>query len=492
MRGIHRFSRGVSTRPIGSTMVKAFLVALLWGQVLGAVSAWAAQGGQGTRAAVPDAAPIETTQIAAFQGLLAGKSPSEASSWTGANLCGNTRGCYRELENVPHRILFRNLSADTKYTITALVDARDNAGHPGYDGINSVAGFANVSGAVAVVHNTDTSDGCGASTTCKSYTFTFRASVANAEIRFNARLALGSHLYGGSSLSARLLDVGARNVPIPVKEILFTSPIGIRIDKGGPARAHVGDTITYRLAVTLTTSQPLLDVTVSDPGCDRGPVLVSKLGGDQDGRLEPDETWHYRCSRTVTASDPDPLPNTATVTGTSSDGREASDRDSHVVDIIHPAIRIVKTADRKWVTPGQTISYTYVTTNTGDATLFGVDVTDDKLGHICAVPHPLGQGDSYTCTATFDVPLRTGPIDNVGTAVGHDVLGRTVRDRDKVSVAVILGTTVTPPPTMTPPAGLAFTGPSKLIPRVCLALVLILWGAGILFLTRRRADGSRA
>ena len=481
--------------------VLSFSVALVVGQALGVVWAGAAAAAPGKghgkgKGAAADATPIASTQIDAFQGLLAGKDPSADPSWTSGNLCGNTTDCYHELDNVPHRILFKDLQAGEQYAIIVLVDARDNAGHPGYDGVNSVVGFANVSG-VAVVQNADTTDGCGTSTTCQSFTLTFSPSDPNAQIRFNAHLDLDAPLFGGSSLSARLLDVGARNVPLPVKRILFQAPlgpVGIHIDKGGPPLVHVGNTITYTLAVTLTSSEPLTNISVTDPVCDMGPTLVSKRGGDQDDTLEPGETWNFRCKHTVTATDPDPVPNTATVSGTSSEGRQATDKDSHVVDLIHPAIHIVKTPTPTFVTPGQTITYTYVTRNKGDTSLYDVDVTDDKLGHICTIPHPLEPSDSFTCTATFHVPLRTGPVDNVGTAVGHDVLGRSVRDRDKVSVTVILGATVTPPPTptRTPPSGLAFTGAARVVPMVGLALVLLLSGTGILFLTRRRNGGSGA
>ncbi len=484
MRGRQAIAeRGRSLRGFGAVL--SVSAALVVGQAVGAVWATAAS----------EAAPVGSTQIDAFQGLLAGKDPSADASWTGGNLCGNTTDCYRELDNVPHRILFRNLEAGKHYAITILIDARDNAGHAGYDAINSVVGFASISGGVAVVQNAGTTIGCGTSTTCESYTVAFSPSHPSAEIRFTAHLARGAHRFGGSSLSARLLGVGARNVPLPVKGILVQAPVGplgIHIEKSGPALVHVGDTITYTLNVALTRSEPLGNVTVVDPVCDKRPALFSMEGGDQDRLLEPGETRSYRCDHTVTAADPDPIPNTATVTGTSSGGGQATDSDSHLVDVIHPAIHIVKTPSPTFVTPGQTITYTYVTRNTGDTTLHGVNVTDDKLGHICSVPHPLDPGESFTCTATFHVPLRTGPVDNVGTAVGHDALGRPVRDRDKVSVTVILGTAVTPPPTRTPPSALAFTGPAGLVPETALALALLLSATGILFLSRRRNRRSGA
>ena len=306
------------------------------------------------------------------------------------------------------------------------------------------------------------------------------------------------------NLSARVNEasVGDDRVNVGTQTITLKSPaealdilppptppgeLGINIDKDGPAVVHVGDTITYRLAVSLTTSTPLTNVTVTDPICDSAPTLVSKDGGNHNDTLEPGETWNYRCQHVVTATDPDPLPNTATATGTTPNGDQVTDQDSHVVDIIHPAIQIVKTASPNSLSPGETVTYTYVTTNIGDTTLFEVEVTDDKLGHICTIPHPLDPGESFTCTATFQVPDLAGPIDNVGTAVGHDKLDLSVTDNDAASVVVVLGTTVTPPP-----GGVAFTGTAGVVPLAGLALLLLLAGTGILFLTRRRGDRPRA
>ncbi len=258
--------------------------------------------------------------------------------------------------------------------------------------------------------------------------------------------------------------------------------IGIQIVKGGPSLAHVGDTITYTFAVSLTTTTPLGNITLTDPICNAAPALVSKTGGNQDALLESGETWNYSCTHVVTAADPDPLPNTATVMGTASDGRQTSAQGSHVVDIIHPAIRIVKTATPTSISPGETVTYTYKVTNTGDVMLSDVKVTDDKLGSICSIGQ-LDVGQTKTCTADFQSPSTLAePIDNVGTAQGHDPTGVIVKATDTASVAVVLATTVTPP------GGLAFTGAAWVIPLAGLALLLVVVGASILYFTRRRRD----
>jgi uncharacterized repeat protein (TIGR01451 family)/fimbrial isopeptide formation D2 family protein len=263
---------------------------------------------------------------------------------------------------------------------------------------------------------------------------------------------------------------------------------GIVVVKGGPAQAHVGDTITYTFAVSLAAgSASLTNITISDPICSATPTLVSKTGGNQDTTLETGETWNYSCTHVVTATDPDPLPNTVTVTGTGPNG-QVSDTDTHSVDIVHPAIKIVKTAKPTSIGPGDTVTYTFAVTNTGDVTLFNVKVTDNKLGNICTIDQ-LAVDETKTCTADFTASSNFGgPLDNVGKAKGHDVTGFSVQDTDTATVNVVLGTTVTP---VTPPSGVAFTGASGVITLAGLALLLLLLGTGILFFTRRREDGTQ-
>src|SRR5438093_2272977 len=162
--------------------------------------------------------PIVPNQIDFFQGLIAGGNPANEGDWTSGNLCQGNGPCYHELDNVPHRIGFNGLTPGTEYSITVLIDSKDQAGHPGYDNINSVVGFSNIPGGVAVTQNPDTT--CGQSTTCMSYTFTFTPTAGTAQIRFNAHLAIGAHLFGGSSLSARI-EGSSKNVPLPVGAILL-------------------------------------------------------------------------------------------------------------------------------------------------------------------------------------------------------------------------------------------------------------------------------
>ena len=229
--------------------------------------------------------------------------------------------------------------------------------------------------------------------------------------------------------------------------------IGIHIVKGGPKLAHVGDTITYTFTVSLTTPEPLGSITLTDPVCNTAPAYVS--GDDGDAILEPGETWTYTCDHVATAKDPDPLPNTATVTGTSQDGRTATDSDDHVVDLIHPAIKIVKTVAPTSGSAGETVTYRYVVTNTGDTTLYKVRVTDDVLGTIGTVAK-LEPGHSVTFTKDSVLPKGAASLKNVGTATGSDALGLSVSAKDDAVVTIVAAASASASPSAAP--GTAFTG----------------------------------
>jgi uncharacterized repeat protein (TIGR01451 family) len=210
----------------------------------------------------------------------------------------------------------------------------------------------------------------------------------------------------------------------------------IQVVKDGPTLAHRGDTVTYEFSVTNVGTVELFDVALTDPRCDAGTI---QAGAEVDTSLAGGAVWTFTCTHVITETDPDPLTNTVTVRGDTVSGEggiEVTDQDTHTVDIIQPAIRIVKTVSDSTVPVGTVVTYTYVVTNLGDTTLFDVSVDDDVLGHI-GVVQSLNAGASATLTATFTV--GTNPVTNIGTAAGEDVLGEVVSDTDSAFVSPIAG-----------------------------------------------------
>jgi hypothetical protein len=151
----------------------------------------------------------------------------------------------------------------------------------------------------------------------------------------------------------------------------------------------------------------------------------------------------------------------------------------------------VKEANPDSGSPGEVITYVYRITNTGDVTLFDISVDDDIVGHICDIPE-LDPGESVKCTADYTIPEDANiEITNVVIAVGEDENGTEVSDEDEETILVILGTTVTPTPTVTPPGGVAFTGTGAFLPLAGLALLMLTLGTGLLWWGRRRGSHER-
>jgi hypothetical protein len=103
--------------------------------------------------------------------------------------------------------------------------------------------------------------------------------------------------------------------------------------------------------------------------------------------------------------------------------------------------------------PGDTVTYSYKVTNSGKVTLYDVKVTDDKLGTIGTIDQ-LDPGESQTLTKKTTLPNAAGALTNVGTATGHDILGRTTSDDDDAVVTVVLAV---PPLQRTGSTGLGTT-----------------------------------
>ncbi|MET0909729.1 MAG: DUF11 domain-containing protein [Ilumatobacteraceae bacterium] len=255
----------------------------------------------------------------------------------------------------------------------------------------------------------------------------------------------------------------------------------IRLQKGGPALAHVGDTVTYVFTVTNTGGVDLSDIDLTDPRCDGTPALTDD--GDGDTLLAVGEHWSFECDHTVVAGDGDPVHNVATVPGDHDEGT-VSDTDTHDVDVIHPGIDLNKTATPTSGPVGTTIVYTYAVTNTGDTALFDISVDDDTIGHIGDIAS-LGVGQSTVLTA--EITLGFSPITNIATAAGSDVLGLSVSAVDDATVTVVAAGGGADGDGS---GGSPFTGSDTGL-LVALAGALVVFGTVLLVAARRRPQTNR-
>ncbi|HZN13043.1 MAG TPA: SpaA isopeptide-forming pilin-related protein [Acidimicrobiales bacterium] len=227
---------------------------------------------------------------------------------------------------------------------------------------------------------------------------------------------------------------GTAGTPTTVTYVNVVHPLNIGLVKSGPPAAHVGDVITYTFSAT--TSGPRLHgialVDLAPTGC-TGPIS-GPTGDNGDGFLVSTETWQWTCTHTITGADPDPLPNSARVSGIDDFGRSVDATADHLVDILKPAIHIVKSGASS-AHEGDVVTYSFAVTNTGDTALTGVEVTDDRLGTVGTIGS-LAIGATTTLTKNFTIPAGDA-VDNIATACGDDPLQREVCDDDSHHLVVI-------------------------------------------------------
>jgi hypothetical protein len=214
-----------------------------------------------------------------------------------------------------------------------------------------------------------------------------------------------------------------------------TSLVGaLTLDKTvNPGVIHAGGTVTYTYKVTNTGSDVLHAVTITDDKC--SPV-TGPTGDNGNGVLDLQETWTYSCTTTLSVD----TTNIASVTALDSINDSVGPvTDTASVDVINPGLSILKTSDVDSGNPGDTVTFSFKVTNTGDVTLTNISVDDDVLGHIGDIPS-LAPGQSVTLTAT--TTLGDSDHVNVGSVTAADIVGIQVRAEDKQQVDVVLGSEI--------------------------------------------------
>jgi uncharacterized repeat protein (TIGR01451 family) len=216
------------------------------------------------------------------------------------------------------------------------------------------------------------------------------------------------------------ISVGQQTVPM--KTSGFVAEPAIDIEKTCPASSAFGDDITYDITITNNGNEDLENIVVTDTVDGNAPDDISNLFTDTLAAGASDSAQYVY---TPDANDPDPLPNTVTVTA---DGvfssSQVTDTDTCDTDITHePGLDVEKTCPRS-VAFGAGIEYTITVENTGNEALVGVTVDDTLLGDITddfdfdfSKPFPVGA----TATAVVTYTPQAGdpdPITNTVAATG--------------------------------------------------------------------------
>jgi len=227
--------------------------------------------------------------------------------------------------------------------------------------------------------------------------------------------------------------------------VLFSSPpvrADLSITKSGPDYAHVGDLITYIFTVSNAGPNSATGIVVTDNKAGTAAYVSGDI--NSNGKLDVSETWTFTASYIVLDTDPDPLPDTATVSSSMSDPNLGDNQASWSVDVLHPKIKVTKTADKTMAHEDDTITYTYTVTNSGDTTLKDVSVSDDVAGTAAYLSGDidgdcwLDTDETWTFKATYKVKGGDpDPLVNTVTASGRDILGREATDSATASVDLI-------------------------------------------------------
>jgi uncharacterized repeat protein (TIGR01451 family) len=263
-------------------------------------------------------------------------------------------------------------------------------------------------------------------------------------------LAPGESTTGTATYVATIADIGelinivtATGTAIDGAEVQATddasvfvngTPEIIIVKTAIPGSLQYGGTIQYTYEVTNTGQEALDDITVSDDKL--GPITMPATS------LAPGESMTGTAFYTTTEGDIGDLINIATVTGYSViDDAMVNDTDTETVivsEIPVPSIYIDKVATPTSVYVGDTITYTYTVTNTGDVTLYDVSVSDNKLGAITLLDTTLDPEESTTGTAIHvATAIEIGELVNVATAYGYPPEQSTpVQAQDEANVTV--------------------------------------------------------
>ncbi len=193
------------------------------------------------------------------------------------------------------------------------------------------------------------------------------------------------------------------------------------LDGDGP---EAGDTIDYTFAVSNEGNVTLSAIAVTDVKV--GAVTCAAIV------IAPSEKTICTATYALTQADVDlgTVTNSATATGKppigpvvsdTSGGSKTDDIDTVSTFTATAAVRLVKTASPivdLYPDAGDTITYTFAVTNTGNLTLSGIGIVDDKISAVVCPVASLQPGDVANCSGTYTLKqedVDTGKAINTAT-----------------------------------------------------------------------------
>ena len=204
----------------------------------------------------------------------------------------------------------------------------------------------------------------------------------------------------------------------------------------------VGDQVTYSYTVSNTGNVTLTGVSLVDDV--EGTLTITDIANDGVGVMAAGASETASITHSVNQAEIDSgsLTNVATATGTASSGTNVSDTDTQTVVLAQvPAIEVTKTASpNSGIVTGDTISYSYTVTNSGNVTLTSVSLVDDVEGIVVLVTTTLAPNDSTSVVLSHTVTqaeIDAGSLTNIATATGTPPDGVPVQDSDSVTIKFV-------------------------------------------------------
>ncbi|PKA83670.1 putative repeat protein (TIGR01451 family)/gliding motility-associated-like protein [Ulvibacter sp. MAR_2010_11] len=228
--------------------------------------------------------------------------------------------------------------------------------------------------------------------------------------------------------------------------------VGVFNDENGNGCADEGESIDYTFTVTNEGNVSLTNIIVDDPLLG-GPIAGPDSGDtDNNGELGETEAWIYSGTYIISQSDIDNgnVTNQATASGTAdgvtvtdlSDPNSVNGDSPTITDLCQdPSMSVTKSGvfnddnGDQIPQPGETISYFFSVTNTGNVTLYNITLSDELPG-IVLEGGPIaqldpGEVDDSTFTATYaitEADIAAGEVINQAIGTGETIGGDEVSD----------------------------------------------------------------
>jgi uncharacterized repeat protein (TIGR01451 family) len=203
----------------------------------------------------------------------------------------------------------------------------------------------------------------------------------------------------------------------------------------------VGDIVTYTYTVRNTGNVSLTDVSVSD--VQDGAGTLSAITPANVASLPVGASATFTATYTVVQADLDagaPLANRAQVSATPAQGTLPNTTADETVTVENPApaMTIAKRAlDTDFAAVGDVLSYEFDVANTGNVTINGISVSDDKIASVSCPVSTLAPGASTTCSADYTVTqddLNAGSVTNIASVSGTPTGGTLTPPTDTATV----------------------------------------------------------